>query len=258
MARIVRRKNDTAKKYSVKHKGRLAAFILLLVIVIVLLLINSSFFDIKTVTLYGAQSVSEFEILQAIDLGEDKNILRLDEEAVKNQIEQSNPVLEVLNIVRVLPNTVEIYLKERKVSIQVPCEQGYVHIDTEGHALSMQQSSQAVLMDVAGATVSGTVVLGKKVSFSQEQTEKDFYALVEQMALYGLVDQTQKLDMSVSDDVKIVLRSGFILRIGLPTQIRQKLSYFQPALEEVQKLGHTSGILDLSAADGTVGFAPIE
>jgi len=89
---------------------------------------------------------------------------------LKIRSSSADPVLEVLNIVRVLPNTVEIYLKERKVSIQVPCEQGYVHIDTEGHALSMQQSSQAVLMDVAGATVSGTVVLGKKVSFSQEQT----------------------------------------------------------------------------------------
>ena len=253
MAKIVRRKQDKKRRYSVKSKGRLVVFLVLLLIVVAVLVINSGFFDVKEIEIYGLQTVSKYDVLNAASEVEGMNIFRIREKQVKEQIKRSNPSLEVLDIVRVFPNKVEIYLKERSVEIEVPGGAGYVHIDSEGYAVSTQASSQAVLMHVAGISAAEPVELGERIKFDDEQQESDFYSLLEQMRLYGLISKTETLDMTVSDDVRIILREGFILRLGLPIRIREKLANYEPMLEEMRQKG--LGVLDLSSVDKPY-FAP--
>lgn len=249
------------KKVYVKSYGRLSIFLLLLVVLAVVLLVNSSIFEISSITVFGNRRFEAQEIIDKSGIAAGDNILKLSEEEIKNRLEE-NPYIEVLDIVREFPDRITIYINEREPRVQFEFSGVFCNSDYDGVVLAATQTYDPALLLVRGMALSG-YQLGKPAAVQDEQLFSDYLELIKQLKGYSLIDQTVSVDLSDKLDFTLTMKNGLILKLGAPVQLADKLAYYTPALDSLQKngymdeLGKINGVLDLSVIDN-FAFLPIQ
>ena len=246
--------------YRVKHKGRLFAFLALVLVIAAAVFVNSSFFDITdaSVSVSGDERYHFEDIKSA---AADKlfgiNIFKLDEDAVESSIEDSNPYLDVTDIIRGLPNRVEIVVKEREPLYQFEYDGKYYDAADNGVIMSEGRSNDPALIQVAGFNIAPPQ-RGKKAEALDQRQQRDFDELMLSLRKYDFVSQVRSIDMTEETNITFMLRQGFKVIVGMPTQLQGKISCLSAALESVVEQGNTSGTLDISVAGNIYFSAGVE
>src|SRR5262245_20567001 len=87
-------------------------------------------FQVLTVRVYGAEHVSQAELIQLAQIGHGTSLLRLNVESVRRRIMQHPWIREAL-VRRVYPNELEVIVYERRPAALLDSGHGYL-IDSEG------------------------------------------------------------------------------------------------------------------------------
>jgi len=254
MSDIIRSKRSKRKAIRVKSYGRLYAFLVLLIIVALALLFNSRIFDVAQVTVYGAENFSHEQIIAMSGITPETNILKLDEPKVKANIEL-NPYIEVLDIIRKIPDKVEIYIEERKPAVQFEYYGSYVNADKKGNALSIEQVQNPTYILIKGLVLR-EIALGKKAESIDEELTQTYQQLLNLLQTHGLIADTEAIDLSLKNDIRLYLRDGFLIKLGTSLSLDKKFTLINPAMKEVKAQGNTGGTLDLSVEDKAF-FQPV-
>ena len=136
------------KKRNNTRKKRITFFkvfsILALIAGAIVFALVSPVFNIETITVKGNEKVDSDTIigLSGIQLG--SNIFRSVSSNIKDNIKE-NPYIENVKVERILPNSIEILVEERKVDYQIKIIDGYVGIDYQGYILETFANDQKVL-----------------------------------------------------------------------------------------------------------------
>lgn len=245
-------------RYRIKHKGRLVAFLALILIIALAVFVNSSYFKVEedSVVISGDERYHFEDIKYA---AKDKlfgiNIFKIDEPAIKQSIEDDNPYLEVVDIVRELPNSVEIMVKEREPVFQFVYNGQYFDVAENGVVMSDARNKDPALILVQGIAVE-PLVRGTKVKAVDETHFQDFEQLSYNLKIYNFMDDVDVIDMTEESNIVMWL-DDFKIIVGLPTQLQGKISCLSAAMDSVIEQGHTSGVLDISVV-GNIIFSEFE
>lgn len=250
-------KSTGRRGFRIKYKGRLIAFLVLLTVIAAAVFLSSSYFDVKedSVVVTGDERYHFDDIKNAATKELfNVSIFRLDEAAVARRIEEDNPYIEVKDIVRRLPNKVEIVVKEREPVFQF--EHGGLFYDAAENCVIMSEgrSQDPSLMQIAGFEIEQPV-RGQLLSAVNAAQQRDFDELMANLKKYGFMQQIKTVDMTQETNLILQTRSGFRVIVGLPTQLEGKISCLQAAVDSVINDGNTSGTLDISVV-GNIYFTP--
>ncbi len=215
---------------------------------------------VDKVEVQGTISVSAGSILEASNIKPGQHMFLLDDKAARFAV-LSNPYIESFEVVRDFPSTIILRVKERVPRAVIADSSGdSVLIDEKGAVLNIGETiddSHVLVygMGNAGYTLGQTIDTGTDF---QAETLVQILAAIEQA---GLTKDVQSINMANTLSIELAMREGFLVRLGAPDELTDKLYDLSLVLEELRATEKSGGIIYLAARGGPVyspSEAPIE
>jgi len=128
------------KKRQIKRR-LLATLLFIVVLWVVLSFIDSDIFSITTIAICGNAYTTENEIRLALTVAEGDNIWRLNKAQQAANIKKI-PRIESARVIRALPNTLRVEIKEKRALVLVPYNGYLLEIGVDGMVLATTQNPQ--------------------------------------------------------------------------------------------------------------------
>lgn len=120
--------------------------------------LQTDFFYLNKISIEGFEVLTAEEIIKASGLKKNINILFIGEREVEENIKMI-PRVETVNVKKVYPNQIAIFVKERNPSFQVETETGYGIVDRKG--VEYEQTMEPKTIPIL--RLSGNLVLEREV-----------------------------------------------------------------------------------------------
>ncbi len=170
--------SDTKKRKKRKKKRYLLKFFLcLLVIGAVIFVMSLSYFDIKTITVTGNDTISQEQAISDAKLKEGDNIFFLNKRKISKNLHKKSALYGDIKIDRKLPNTIVIDISERIPEMTLPYGDKYVVLDKEGVVLGLSTKTPEVT-EIGGITIK-KMDSGKVVEINEEETFEKAKTIIE-------------------------------------------------------------------------------
>ena len=120
-------------------------------------------FNISNIEIYGNEknTVETYISLSKIEIG-NTNIFGITSNGINKNIKENSYVEEV-TMKRKLPNTVQIYITERKVSYQIQNSNSYIYLSDQGYILEISEEKKDVPVIEGFCTIEGSVQMGQRI-----------------------------------------------------------------------------------------------
>ena len=261
-----------------RNRGRFSFLFKLLAIVAVVAAMTvgaTVFFQLEQVEVQGNSRYTVQEVENASGLQKGDNLYRLNKHQISNDILQKLPYVEELSIVRRLPSTIVITVKEwmAMASIQ-PTEipVGDAQEQDAEAAAPAQPAKDAWLISVGGKLleptyegstaieVSGLTALspraGTPLAVPQVQQDKlnSLLNLLSVLEERGITNKVSEIDLTSAGEIRMRYDGRFLAKLPM----NGDFTYCLRALEEVvaQRESYEKGTLDLTRDDYTVVYSP--
>ncbi len=189
---------DTKKRKKRKKKRYLLKlFLCLLVIGAVLFIMSLSYFDIKTITVTGNDTISQEEAISDAGVKEGDNIFFLNKRKISKNLHKKSALYGDIKIDRKLPNTLLIDIKERIPAMTLPYGDKYVVLDEEGVVLGLSTKTPKVT-EIGGITIK-KMDSGKVVEINEEESFKKAQTIIEKTGEADIFFMSVSVD---GDDVE--------------------------------------------------------
>ncbi len=175
---------------------------------------NWDFLMVKEVKIHASNPHVEREVREKIKRLSPQNLLFTDAEVIENLIRE-NPYIKEVNIRKILPTTLEIFLVERE-GIAILSDKNFFLIDEDGEIIKETDKSE-LLPIIEGATLKDSIAIKIGIDLIKDLKKKGFEKFVE--------------TIEVSNPFNIGIR----LR-GSPTKVYLGSSDFLEKLERFMKL----------------------
>lgn len=220
------------------------------ILCIIGMLAVSPFFDIKEVTVTGnGEKFSSGQLQEMISAKVGKNILFFNSKKAKRTLEKEI-YIESANINKLIPDTIEIELVERKVRGYVPYMGSYLYIDEEGRVLETQATYFEPLPEVIGLKFS-QFQLGEVLNVDNKESLEVVLQMSQMMQKYELLDSAMTIDVSNVQSV-IVRIHQIEVNMGTMIDIDQKVRIMAEVLKTIPE--EDRGTLDLSDLSKPIVF----
>jgi len=241
-------KKKKKKKVKVSKPKRFLLWLLVLLLITGgVLLFNSKIFDVNEIIVYGAERYNADSIIEASGITKGVNILKVDELAAKERLE-TEPFLEVLDIKRIFPATVAIYIEERTTFMQAEYNGAYIILDREGHALMQNATKDEMLLTVTGLQFKEPQ-LGKTVEAADANKYSQLMDILKQTDTYEITPLLRCIDMSTPGDLTLTLSNDICVKLGYAVDLDKKLALYDSAMEGLQDKAANGGTLDFSVVE---------
>ncbi len=214
------------------NKSRLLYIVVIFALVLsscLYLFLHSSFFNIKSVAPSGNKKVSNEEILEIAAIEINRNIFLLNTDFVSKSL-KVHPMIREANIIRHLPDSIEISIVERETWALIPFQSVFLCVDEEGFCIdklarfsyesypviTMEQMPERVNLGQAvyPQGIKNVKNLWDKLSLEDKEKISDFHL------------QNENLDIIVYTE------NGTEIRFGNPERMEEKIAYFKYILEQ--------------------------
>ncbi len=238
---------DQAKRSRPKGRGLWAVLCLLFVLVGVGIILHSTLFRLKRVQVVGVTYRTPQEVVTLAGVMEDDNILLLDEEKIRNNINKDRYLIFV-DMQRDYPDGLIIQVFERipRANIQSMGEQ--YTLDGEGMVLEQTQTLQLTegLVAVTGLQIASSV-LGRYITCQREEQLAAYRRVMSELAMQETISQISELNLADMDNLYLVSVDGFTIRLGDDGEMQAKIGAMRAVLDYLRGSGRVRGSIDVSA-----------
>lgn len=217
--------------------------LLLLVLVAVAIFLGTKVFTVRRVTITGVKIISAEAVLSLVDIQPDSNIFVIDKEKIRSGVE-SSPYLVFEKLIRHLPNTLEIVVRERMAVAAVEYQGAYMQIDPEGILLKAGQDDSGLARMVGMKVVAFTV--GKPVQVADEYQLKVATAVLEALQAANMQNAVTQIDVTDTEHIQLLSRQGYHIRLGTAEDMALKLNRMQEIIPILVAESRYGGVLDVS------------
>lgn len=236
------------KKKRRKKRYLLKFFLFLLVLAGIFVFSRSDFFNIETITVNNNIHYTEEQIIEAADLKVGDNLFEFTVRNLEKKL-TADPYIETVEIKRVLPNALNITVKERKEQLVVQYSKKFIVADYEGMVLRLTDEPPDLPI------VDNLKPLKVKPGTALEVKETE--TLTETLNLLKDVDKVElyfkKLTVA-QHTVKAYIYDNLIVE-GSYENISENLSNISRVMEDLNKQKVKRGTIKVSGNDYCV-FQP--
>lgn len=232
MAKRTRRKTKPPirrrrKRYKINYP-RLIISVLVLALIVELssVIFTSPYFYIRHREVKGNSIISDKVIIDTLRLPANTNIFRVKKKSLADKLRKIPPIEEV-RIGRRLPNTLKIWIKERKPFFILNANSKLYEVDSKGIPFRIVNAPTSKI-PVITCNLSKRVILGvKPVSTYFDNAMKCLVLVQERESL-----QVSKIAVDQTGDLCLNERSGFKVVLGRQENLPEKLDIVVRILEQ--------------------------
>lgn len=164
-------KEEEIKKINGKKIAISIIVLLLIAIGGTIYYLTTPAFNIANIEVHGndKNSVETYISLSRIDIGS-TNILGITSGNIIKNIKENSYVEDVI-VKRKLPNTIELYITERKVSYQINYSNSYIYLDNQGYILEISEEKKDI------PTIKGFSSVKENIQIGQRLKDEDLVKL---------------------------------------------------------------------------------
>ncbi len=209
-------------------------------------IMDHEYFDIDNLVVNGASHFSEEEIKQISGIAEGTNSFNLNINAIKSRM-FTNPWIEDVEIIRKLPRSVEINIKERIAQFLIVHENTLFYVDTNAQLISpitLSDFKSLPLLDIGDSPQDALEVLPLFIK-EMRQKEEDFPFSLSDMAW---------LRVSASNGIEMFWEERSILIAFDTINIEQNVSNIQFVLKDLIRRNELAKVSEIHAGNGQAWF----
>jgi len=248
-----RKYNKNRRLYNVMFYAAIAVA----VISVVVILSVTVLFNISSITVERGKNVpyTDEEILMACGVEPGDNLFAIDAEQAALNVTTKLPYIEVCNISRRLPSTLELDVHAAVVLGSVTTNDGaYIVLSANGRALEYADAYDSAVpltrLNGMEMTFGG---IGSPVGLVDEDELGVAAELVVGFGLYGV--NLDEVTFEKSGAVAVMYDGRVRIEFGMPTDLSQKVQVAASMISEGKIAKNEAGVLDLSIAERAV-FTP--
>ena len=237
-----------------KAKRILFVLLLLLVAVTAIALLDHQFLIVKHVEIKGNETISSEEIVSMTGLTMMENLLRVDTETVKANLERT-PYLRVLSIERHLPNTLVVQVKERHARAAVTYLESDIFVDETGLILEIRPHDDAAgVLRVDGVKVTAFAV-GTMIQSQDEYQLVVLRNLLDEMIRQNFDTEMARANLESPGSIVLYSATGLQIKLGQAVDLAGKFTNVRAVLHQLGSQGITSGTINATNKD-RISYSP--
>lgn len=225
-------KDEEIKKTN--RKKMVISIIILLLIVIggTIYYLTTPIFNIANIEVYGNEKNSEETCisLSGINIGS-TNMFGITSSNIKKNIKE-NAYIEDVIVKRKLPNTIKLYITERKVSYQIDYSNNYIYLDNQGYILEISEEKKDIPI------IKGLSAVKENIQIGQRLNEEDLVKLnvvikITNYCKYNTIEN-KITSIDVTDETNYILEFGEdkkTVYLGDASNLSERLSLLKTILK---------------------------
>lgn len=230
-------------------------FFILLLSMACVAIVGTDYFQIQYIEVHGNNEISEEEIVKLSGILKGDNILKLNKNLVKKRLE-NNPYIEVKKIERSYPNTVQIYILERKKGAVIPYLASNILIDTKGIVLAIESEGSIDDYPVITDLYVKSFVKGKQIIAGDDYQFRALLRVLQSIYDLGLENIVREIQMKNPDDIYIISNKNIRIKLGQAIDVDNKLKWLKTEqFKEIEPDLNSEWIFDISIP-GKAIFSP--
>lgn len=248
-----KRKPNKRRRRAGRGPGIIKTFFALALIIGAVLCATTIFFKVEQVVIVGESRYPNADIAAAaqVDIGD--NLFFIDKFSVTRRIFADRPYLGEVKIRRVLPDTIEIHIKDSAVAASVRLEDGYYLMDESGKILENVTEDVARNNRLITGIEAEQIEIGKKVIFQDKDKEKVIYSILNNAKNSGILENIIGINIEKMFEISIQYTNRFTVLLGTTEELDKKIGFLQKVIEELGAAD--TGVIDLTDAR-TARFRP--
>lgn len=243
---------DTGRQVKAGPDGHTLRWVLLIlgVMALVGLVVYSAVFRVRSIYVEGARNIPVQEVIRLSGITEGMNTFAIDDNAVERGIE-SNRYLSFVCVDKQLPDKVVLQVKERTQAAAVKyCGILYI-LDNRGMILEEAVENLEAwdhLVAVEGLGIKSCRV-GETIGLHHVEQMKIYTELMVELKVMGALDDVKELDLTNVDNLFLVSRDGYSVRMGNAEKLHAKLRSMLLTRDHLNQSGYQNkgGTIDVSA-----------
>lgn len=224
------KKNGKAKKVILK----IIKWLVILGILIGLLIffITSPVFNIKEVVVEGNEKIAEEEIIYLSEVQVGDNIYHYSKTNIKQKI-KTNPYIDEVQVYRLLPDKIEIEVKERKASFLLQLEGSYAYINNQGYILEKSKENIYLPIITGFSTETENMIEGKQLNEEDLKKMQVVLNIMEVATSNQIAELITKIDIKDPNNYTLFLETeSKTVYLGNDSDMNMKILYLKGLLQK--------------------------
>ncbi len=205
---------------------------------------NSGYFDVKEISVSGAQIASEEEIKSASGIREGDNIFLLNLNQARAGINALTSMTKV-NITRVMPDKVEITVQETQPLFIINCSGTYCYFNE--HSVLLESGTELRRDDVplvTGFEAFSVPQRGQSVAIQPDWKFDYVLRMLKSFKNAGMLGKLSEIDLTSSNTYRIITKSGLVFTVKDYSNFHEYFGYISSVIdngESNQDINLTTG-----------------
>ena len=162
---------------------------------------------------------------------ESTNIFAITNNNIRKNLKE-NPYVEEVSIKRKLPNTLQIYITERKVSYQIEYSNNYIYLDNQGYILEISEEKKDIPIIKGLSTIKESIQIGQRL-IDEDLIKLNTVAKIVNYCKYNIIEN-KITSINVTDDTNYIVYFGEdkkTLYLGDASNLSERLSLLKTILK---------------------------
>lgn len=196
----------------------------------------SPLFDITEIEVMGNEKISKETILSLSGISLGDNIYHNKKETISENI-RKEAYIESVEVIRVLPNKIEIQVTERKPTFLLEYASSYLYMNNQGYILEISSQVLDVPIITGYTTSTEELQVGNRLNKNDLIRLENVLKIVEAIDSNGITAKVNRIDMSNKQNYTLYLEEeNKIVYLGDASHLSSRMLYIKVALEDTRGL----------------------
>jgi cell division septal protein FtsQ len=209
---------------------------------------SSDVFAVEQISAPVAHHVTQEQVAEAVAAARGESLLKVSTAAIEETLAVL-PYVRTIHVYRSFPHSLEVRLEEYEPVARVRNADGKVWlVADDGHVLEKAQAQAAPSLPLIVVGTSFTAQPGG----TMPQTAAGALPVALLLQSAGVASElpaVEQISVSAGGEVVVHLQGGTEIRLGVPTDLKQKISVAAKIIQENLRDGKTLQYVDASAVD---------
>ncbi|MBO5478510.1 MAG: FtsQ-type POTRA domain-containing protein [Clostridia bacterium] len=235
------KKQKTENKVEKKKKSLLGTLIkwtilLSALIASIIFFMMSPLFDVSEINVIGNSSISEETIISLSEIKIGDNIYKTSKEKIKQKIKQ-NAYVESVQIKRIIPNKIELTIKERNATYMLEYANSFVYINNQGYILEISTDPLDVPIIMGYTTNEEELQAGKRLNTEDLNRLETVLKIIESTQVNGIIAKINRIDILNKQDYILHMdEEKKIVHLGDASNLSSRMLYLKAVLDDTHGL----------------------
>lgn len=208
----------------------------LIIIGIIICIMLSPIFNIKNINVKNNITISYEQIVSLSGVKINDNTFKYSKNNIKDNIKE-NAYIEDVKVKRLLPDVLEIEVKERTAKLMLLFGNAYVYINSQGYILEISDQNINLPIIKGYKTEEKDIIEGKRLCNEDLEKLSVLLKIIELAQSEQILDKITGIDIDDDNDYKIIMeKDQKIVHLGNCSMLEERMLWVTTILNEIQEL----------------------